>query len=123
MIDQTYDSHMTNPPSTSLARSTVWTMKALEATDQLRYRTAWALSQIFVASSTTDFIQTEQWLHYYNIFVRNGSGSYLWVMRKIIFHSVMGDWLIHRDSSSVEYNARNPTKTSPVKSGSSLFRV
>ena len=47
-------------------------MKALEASDQLRQRTASALSQICVASSTTDFIQTEQWLHYCDIFVRNG---------------------------------------------------
>ena len=55
-------------------------MKALEASDQLRQRTAWALSQIFVASSTTDFIQTEQWLHYYDILVRIGFGSYWRVM-------------------------------------------
>ena len=96
-------------------------MKALEASDQLRQRTVWALSQIFVASSTTDFTQTEQWLHYYNIFVRNGFGSYLRVMRKVTFNSTMSDWLIHRDSSSVEYNAGSPTTTSPVKSCISLF--
>ena len=35
----------------------------------------------------------------------------------------MGDWLIHRDSSSVEYNTRSPTKTSHTKSRSSLFWV
>ena len=34
-------------------------MLALEASDQPRQRTYWALAQIFVASSTTDFIQTE----------------------------------------------------------------
>ena len=56
-------------------------MKTLQASDQLRQRTAWALSQILVSSSTTDFIQTEQWLHYYDIFVRNGFGSYLRVMQ------------------------------------------
>ena len=63
-----------------------------------------------MASSTTDFIQTEQWLHYYDIFVRNGFGSYLRVMRKVTFNSTMSDWLNHRDSSSVEYNARSPNE-------------
>ena len=97
-------------------------MKTLQASDQLR-QPAWALSQILVSSSATDFIQTEQWLHFYDIFLRNAFGSYLQVMRKIIFNSAMGDWLIHEDGSSVEYNAGSPSKTSPVKSCSSLFWV
>ena len=78
---------------------------------------------VFVTSSTTYFIQTEQWLHYYDIFMRIGSGSYLRVMREVIFSPVMGDWLFHRDSSSVEYNAGSPTKTSSTKSRSFLFWV
>ena len=89
-------------------------MKTFQASDQLGQRTAWALFQILVSSSTTDFIQTVQWLHYYDIFVRNGFGSYLRVMRKVTFNSAMDDWFIYRDSSSVEYNAGIPTKTSPV---------
>ena len=44
-------------------------------------RTAWGLFQILVSSSTTDFIQTEQWLHHYDTFVRNGFENYLWVMQ------------------------------------------
>ena len=68
------------------------------------------VSIFFVTSSTTDFIRTEQGLHCNNIFVRNGFRSYLRVRRKFIFISIMSDWLIHRDSSSVEYNARRPSK-------------
>ena len=30
--------------------------------------------------------------------------------RKFTFNSTISDWLIHRDSSSVEYNAGSPTK-------------
>ena len=63
----------------------------------------------------------QPWLHYYDIFARNGFRSYLRVIRKIIFNSAMGDLLIHRDSSSVEYNTRSPTKTSLVKTCSSSF--
>ena len=101
--------------------SAVWTMKALQPSDQLRQRTAWALSQILVSSSTTDFIQTEQWLHFYDIFVRKTSESYLQVMRKVTISPVISDWLIQGDGSSVECNAGSPSKTSPVKSCSSLF--
>ena len=38
-------------------------------------------------------------------------------------NSTMSVWVIHRDSSSGEYNAGSPTKTPPVKSGTSLFWV
>ena len=107
---QIYDRYSEDPPSTSLARSRVWTMKALEATDQPRQRTAWALSQIFVAISTRDFMQTEQWLHYYDMFVHNAFGSYLEVMREVTFSPDMGDWLTHRDCFSFEYNEREPNE-------------
>ena len=36
-------------------------------------------------ADTTDFIQTKQWLHYYDIFARNGFRSYFRVIRKFIF--------------------------------------
>ena len=74
-------------------------MKALQALDQLRQRTAWALSQILVSSSTIGFIETEQWLHFYDIFVQNTFGSYLQVMRKVTFSPVTSDWLIQGDGS------------------------
>ena len=52
----------------------------------------------------------EQWLHYYDIFVRNALGICFQVMREVTFSPVMGDWLTHRDSSSVEYNDREPNE-------------
>ena len=60
---------------------------------------------------------------YYDTFVRNTFGSYLQVMREVTFSPVMSVWLIHRDSSPVEYNAGSPTTTSPAKSCSSLLWV
>ena len=81
------------------------------------------VSIFFVTSSTSNFIRTEQGLHYKNIFVGNGFGCYLRVRREVIFSPVMGDWLIHRDISSVEYNGGSPTKISPMKSRSFLFWV
>ena len=75
----------------------------------------------FNVDPTTDFIPTKEWLHYYDIFARNCFKSYLRVIRQFIFNSAMGDLLIHKDSSSVEYYTASPTKTSPVKSCSLLF--
>ena len=63
-------------------------LQALEASDQLRQRTAWALFQIFVVSSTTVFIQTKQWLLYYDIFRRNGFGGLLAGDAEITFSPV-----------------------------------
>ena len=67
-------------------------MKALQALDHLRQRTAWALPQIFVSSSTIDFIETKQRLHFYDIFVQNTFSSYLQVMRKVTFSPVISNW-------------------------------
>ena len=52
-------------------------LETLEASVQLRHIRPGHCLKCFVTSSTTDFIRTEQGLHYNNIFVRNGSGGYL----------------------------------------------
>ena len=44
----------------------------------------------------------ERWLHYYDIFARNGFKSYFMVIRKFIFNSTMGDLLIHMVAHPLE---------------------
>ena len=58
LIDQTYDNQRTNPPTTSIARATVGTVKTLEASGQPRQCTDWAPSQTSVTSSSKDSMQT-----------------------------------------------------------------
>ena len=76
-----------------LARSAVWTMQALYSSDQLRQRMAWALSQIFVLAVVGGNFggQTEMWLNYYDIFVRNAFGSFRDVLREVTYNPIMGD--------------------------------
>lgn len=93
-----------------LSKSTVWTMVALEAGDQLRQRVAWALSQIFVvsASDSSDYGKTEMWLNYYDIFVRNAFGSFKDMLREVVYSPVMGMYRQHSGSSSYEYGSTYP---------------
>ena len=60
-----------------LQRGTVWSTIALTSSDQLRQRMAWALSQLLVISPDSISVDTntENFLVYYDIFVRNAFGT------------------------------------------------
>eukprot|EP00408_Alexandrium_pacificum_P016694 CAMPEP_0171184308 /NCGR_PEP_ID=MMETSP0790-20130122/15723_1 /TAXON_ID=2925 /ORGANISM="Alexandrium catenella, Strain OF101" /LENGTH=1834 /DNA_ID=CAMNT_0011649303 /DNA_START=65 /DNA_END=5569 /DNA_ORIENTATION=+ len=111
-VDNDYDSRYANRMSRTLSKSTVWTMKALEAQDQLRQRVAWAMSQIFVASTQgvgkDEF--SEVWINYYDIFVRHAFGNFRDVMQEVTYSPIMGKYLTHSYSSSYDYNGRFPNE-------------
>lgn len=65
---------------------------AITAPDQLRQRVAFALSQVVVAAAGANG-DTEQWVCFYDIFVRNAFGNYGDVLREAVYSPVMGDWL------------------------------
>ncbi|CAK0869087.1 unnamed protein product [Prorocentrum cordatum] len=93
------------------SKSTVWTTMALYASDQLRQRAAWALSQIMVTSSNgigSSFGQTEFWVTYYDIFVRNAFGNYRDVLREVTYSPVMGSYLSFKGSKSQDSSAAFP---------------
>lgn len=70
----------------------VWTKIALESQDQLRQRVAWALSQILVvspdATNSGDRI-TEEFVAYYDIFVRRAFGNYRDILKEVAYSPVM----------------------------------
>ena len=78
---------------------------ALHRSDQLRQRMAWALSQILVISpgsiDTSD--QSEHFLTYYDIFVRNAFGNYRDVLREVSYSPVMAEMLTFLRSQSTAY--------------------
>jgi len=110
--DVDYDSRYFDRMGSELAKSTVWTMKALGAHDQLRQRTAWALSQIFVVSTQGfgDNHLSEIWLNYYDIFLRNAFGNFRSLLREVTFSPLMGKYLTHTGSSSFQHNQRYPNE-------------
>jgi hypothetical protein len=60
---------------------------AFNAVDQLRQRSAWALSQIFTIGTAGTMFQhlTECWLAYYDIFVRNAFGNFRDIVREVAY--------------------------------------
>ncbi|CAJ1440523.1 unnamed protein product [Effrenium voratum] len=110
------DSDFDFPPSTQnlsrpfTARFNVWLGQALEAKDQLRARTAWALSQILV-TGTGGFAhtsQTEIWLHYYDILARHAFGNYLDLLREVTFSPLMGEYLSYLRNSAYDHDQNYP---------------
>ncbi|CAK0855036.1 unnamed protein product, partial [Prorocentrum cordatum] len=99
-------------PSAALSRTQVWTMMALEANDQLRQRAAWALSQILVASTSgLNFHasqQSELWVNYYDIFVRNAFGNYRDVLREVTYSPVMAEYLTYRLNWALDVSGTYP---------------
>jgi len=93
-----------------LARSAVWTMQALYANDQLRQRMAWALSQILVLAVVGGNFggQTEMWLNYYDIFVRNAFGNFRDVLREVTYNPIMGDYLTFKRNRAFDESNNYP---------------
>ncbi|CAK0790463.1 unnamed protein product [Prorocentrum cordatum] len=94
-----------------LSRTTVWTMLALDADDQLRQRAAWALSQILVTSIngvSSSSNHAEGWLVYYDIFVRNAFGNYRDILREVTYSPIMGEYLSYRNSRSLDSDSSYP---------------
>lgn len=96
--------------------SIVWTDVVLAAADQLRQRTAWALSQIIVVGDNT--VVTHRWgranypieapLAYYDIFVRHAFGSYLDVLKEVSRSPHMGKWLSSEGNSGYHFTGKFP---------------
>eukprot|EP00931_Biecheleriopsis_adriatica_P067095 TRINITY_DN4129_c0_g1_i1.p1 TRINITY_DN4129_c0_g1~~TRINITY_DN4129_c0_g1_i1.p1 ORF type:complete len:1919 (+),score=336.86 TRINITY_DN4129_c0_g1_i1:71-5827(+) len=107
-IDENYDEdNYFSTPGDSITKTNVWLKKALEASDQLRQRAAWALSQIFVAGKS-DHKYNELWINYYDILVRNALGNFRDVLREVTYSSVMGDYLTYKGSTSFDHSNTYP---------------
>ena len=81
--------------------------------DQLRQRVAWLLSQIFVINeeSILNKDQSEMYLNYYDIFVRNAFGNYRDIMREVALSPMMATMLSSLDSKSILYSDYTQMRT------------
>ena len=85
----------------SLQREFIWSQVVMTAKDQLRQRTAWALSQIFAVPISSYELNTEYHLSYYDILVKHALGNYRDVLLETTFHPLMGLSLSLLGSQSV----------------------
>ncbi|MCX7032853.1 MAG: DUF1800 family protein [Arenimonas sp.] len=95
--------HFTNPDDTacefsyacSLARHDAWTQIAITGNDQLRQRVAFALSQFFVISDTSDSVGYSHLAvsDYYDSLAVNAFGSHRALLEEVALHPLMGGYL------------------------------
>ncbi len=79
-------------------RGDSWWTRIMYGNDQLRQRTAWALSQIVVTSGATDtYIRRNPYgqVNYYDMLMRNSFGNYRNVLYDVARHPIMGRYLGH----------------------------
>ena len=83
-------------------RASAWTTIVSSASDQLRQRMAWALAQILVVAPITmeNRKSTENFLQYYDIFVRHAFGNFRDILREVSYSPIMADFLTYLDSKS-----------------------
>lgn len=85
-------------------REFVWNEIALTSKDQVRQRMAWALFQIFSLPKISINLEkhmTEDFIAYYDIFVRNAFGNYRDILREITYNSLMAESLSYLRSVSL----------------------
>lgn len=105
-LDQPEQSNYWDGPG----RRMTWTTVALTASDQLRQRIAWSLSQILVVGSN-DFginLETEPWIHFYDIFIENAFGNYRDILQEVSISPVMGRYLTMMGNTAYGYSGRFP---------------
>jgi uncharacterized protein (DUF1800 family) len=94
----------------SITRIEAWWNASLHANDQLRQRTAFALSEIFVVSDKTSSLggQPAALATYYDILVRNSFGNYRNLLEEITLSPVMGNYLSHlgNEKANIAKNIR-----------------
>ena len=107
-VDNNGNQRVWNPNDTQRGGSSlnnqkrvVWYSIAIDATDQLRQRLAWALSQIFVIGEegAKHPQATERWVMYYDIFVRNAFGNFRDVLDEVTYSPMMGYYLTYEKNS------------------------
>lgn len=113
----------------SAQKHTVWTELAMHAPDQLRQKMAWSLSQIVAiglpGSGGTFNEETEHYIAMYDMFVNNGFGNYLNLMKEFSFNNIMAGWLTFKNNKSLQYNidAEPSTENFPDENVSILWRL
>jgi hypothetical protein len=88
----------------------VWANTQLKAQDQLRQRVAWAFLQTFVVSETGigKSQHTEEWLVYFDIFVRHAFGNFRDVVREVSYNGLMGEYLTFRQNKAHAFEGTYP---------------
>ena len=82
------------PQSDETFRVDIWYQNALNGTDQLRQRVAFALSEILVVSQNGALIDAPYALaDYYDLLVRNAFGNYRDLLQEVTLHPAMGVYL------------------------------
>merc|ERR1740129_477638 len=109
--DRNFDHGYGRTMSSSLVKTTIWTMKALHAKDQLRQRTAWALSQIVVVGIPgiqSEDSYSEAMLNFYDIFVRHAFGNFRDILQEVTYSPIMGKYLTYHESRSYDSKRSHP---------------
>lgn len=86
----------------------VWALRALNASDQLRQRVAWALAQIFVVSVVGTSEAPERYLNFYDIFLRNAFGNFRNILREITYSPLMGRYLTYAGNTAFDFRGTYP---------------
>jgi hypothetical protein len=92
------------------AKSMAWTTVVLGASDQLRHRVAFALSQILVigVEGLGKEDEVELWLGYYDIFVRHAFGNYRSILKEVSFSPMMSHYLTYHNNRAFAYAKTHP---------------
>jgi uncharacterized protein (DUF1800 family) len=84
-----------------------WFQGAMTAPDAVRWRVAWALSELFVVSRVSAFDDNPYALSsYYDLLLDNCLGNYRTLLEKITYHPAMGVYLTFMNNHATDSTAK-----------------
>ena len=97
----TYDS--TNVFTGNLHFDLSWFQGAMTAPDLLRWRVAWALSEVFVASRISAFDENSYALaSYYDLLLNHSFSNYRTLLQEVTYHPAMGVYLTYMNNRATD---------------------
>ncbi len=80
-----------------------WFQGAMTAAEVLRWRVAWALSEVFVVSRISAFDENPYALSsYYDVLLQNAFGTYRNLLNEVTYHPAMGSYLTYLNNRATD---------------------
>ena len=76
----------------------VWLERSIKADDQLRYRAAYALSEIFSTSTLPSLRRSVMHAYFKDVILKNAFGNFRDLLEDVTYSQLMGSWLTYIDS-------------------------
>ncbi|MDC0435539.1 DUF1800 domain-containing protein [bacterium] len=100
-----------------------WLERSIKADDQLRYRAAYALSQVFATSTATSLRKSVMHAYFKDVMLRNAFGNFRDLLEDVTYSQLMGNWLTYINSPKANVDTGSAPDENYAREIMQLFTI